>query len=94
MWREAANFPYLSGEVVGLMKLAMAQVMDELVGGKLLDIVHPALQIHDEILFVCREDMAQELGELVKDRFENIAPLRVPIKAEAAIGKTWGGIAK
>lgn len=91
--RECGNFPYQSG-AQGTIKLTMAQVWDDIVGMGMLEVVQPALQIHDEILFVCREDMAEDIIELVVHRFENCVKLRVPIKASGAKANTWGDIEK
>lgn len=91
--REASNFRYQSG-AQGTIKLTMAAVWDDLQHGHMLDVVHPLLQVHDELLFECREDVADELIDLVKYRFETCAPLRVPIKAGGAKAHTWGHLDK
>jgi DNA polymerase-1 len=89
--REVGNFPYQSG-AQGTIKLTMAAVFDDLMGTE--DIIHPLLQVHDELLFECREDMADELIALVRYRFETCAPLRVPIKASGAKASSWGALDK
>jgi DNA polymerase I-like protein with 3'-5' exonuclease and polymerase domains len=58
------------------------------------EVVKPILQVHDELLFYCREDVKDEWGELVRDRFEHCAPLNVPIKAGTADAKDWGSLEK
>jgi DNA polymerase I-like protein with 3'-5' exonuclease and polymerase domains len=60
----------------------------------LLDVCEPRLQVHDELIFECREDMVEEVGELAKYRFQNCAPLHVPIKAGAVSADTWGDLEK
>lgn len=91
--REAGNFRYQAG-AQGTIKLTMAAVWDDLEQGGMLDVVHPLLQVHDELLFECREDVADELIDLVTYRFETCAPLRVPIKAGGAKAHTWGHLDK
>lgn len=91
--REGSNFPYQSG-AQGTIKLAMAAVMDDLEQGNLLDIVHVLLQVHDELVFECREDVAEDLIELVRYRFETCVELEVPIKASGAKAETWGDLEK
>lgn len=91
--REAGNFPYQSG-AQGTIKLTMAAVWDDINTPDMLEVIHPLLQIHDEILFECREDIADDLIELVKSRFEQCAPLRVPIKAGGAKAINWGSLEK
>lgn len=91
--REVGNFPYQSG-AQGTIKLTMAAVMDDLEASGLLEKCDPVLQIHDELLFEVDEDVADEIEEHVKWRFETCAPLRVPIKAGGARAATWGSIEK
>lgn len=91
--REVGNFPYQSG-AQGTIKLTMAELWDTLVSCKLLDVAKPLLQVHDELLFEVREDMAEEIGELTKHFFEHCAPLNVPIKAGVAIADNWGSLEK
>lgn len=93
--REAGNFP-IQSTAQGTVKLTMAAVQDDLVGAGLHgDVVWPLLQIHDELLFEVRQDMAEEIAELVKWRFETCVQLDVPIKAGAAMSsESWGRIPK
>lgn len=91
--REAGNFP-IQSLAQGTVKLTMAAVHDDLEMADMWDVVAPLLQIHDELLFEVREDMALELAELVKWRFETCCTLNVPIKASAAMANDWGSIPK
>lgn len=92
--REAGNFPVQSG-AQGTVKLAMAKIMDDFKDmGILGEIYNPVLQIHDEILGVCRLDMAKEVGEYIKDVFQNIVRLSIPIRAEMATAECWGLLEK
>lgn len=78
----------------GTIKITMAMVMDELESGNDLEVVHPLLQVHDELIFECREDVAEELGLMVSRKFETCVPLDVPIKAGIAMASTWGTLPK
>jgi len=91
--REVGNFPYQAG-AQGTIKVTMAAVWDDLEQSNMLDVVHPLLQVHDELLFECREDVADELIEAVKYRFETCAPLKVPLKASGAKAANWGSLDK
>jgi DNA polymerase-1 len=91
--REVGNFPYQGG-ANGTFKLTMAAVWDDLEQSNMLDVVHPLLPVHDELLFECREDVADELIEAVKFRFETCAPLRVPLVASGAKAANWGSLDK
>lgn len=91
--REAGNFP-IQATAQGTVKLTMGQVYEDMEQGSLFDVAHPLLQIHDELLFECREDVAEELGELVKERFCTSVQLEVPIKAEHGTAPVWGALVK
>lgn len=90
--REVGNFPYQSG-AQGTIKLTMAEVQDDLESG-LLEVVHPLLQVHDELIFESRDGVADELIEMVSHRFEHCVDLNVPIKASGSKANTWGDIKK
>lgn len=92
--REGSNHPMQCG-AQGTIKLTTAAVDSILAqSGMYGDVCYPLLQIHDELLFECREDMAQEIGELVKWQFENIVRLEVPIEASTVTAESWGTLAK
>lgn len=91
--REGANFP-IQSTAQGTVKLTMAEVFDDMRAMKMLDVAHPLLQIHDEILYEVREDAAEELAELTKHRFENCVRFDVPIKASSATSINWGLLQK
>lgn len=93
--REAANMP-IQSTAQGTIKLAMSAIQDDLVdSGMYGDVCWPLLQIHDEILVEVREDVAEEIAELMKFRFETCVKLDVPIKAGAAMSNhSWGQVAK
>ena len=85
----------ISNKDAGVMlayKLAKLGVWDDL--QPMHEVVNSLLQIHDELLFECREDVAEELGAIVKYRFETAVKLRVPIKAEVATAPVWGLLEK
>lgn len=91
--REVGNFP-IQSTAQGTVKLTMAAVQDDLEQGHMLDVIHPLLQVHDELLFEVREDVADELGAHVAWRFETCVELTVPIKAGVAKALTWGAMPK
>lgn len=92
--REAGNMP-IQGFACGTLKLTMAAVQDDLVAEKMYGSVwYPLLPIHDEILCECREDVVEDIAELIKWRFRTCVELAVPIEAEAAWAPRWGQICK
>lgn len=93
--REVGNFP-IQSTAQGTVKLTMAAVQDDLTtpGGGYGEVIWPLLQIHDELLFECREDVAEEYGAHVSMRFETCVHLDVPIQASSATSENWGKLQK
>ena len=84
--RIALNTP-IQGTAADLIKLAMIRVENALNASfpqaKLL------LQVHDELIVECPEDLAQDVAKLVSREMEGVAQLKVPLTAEANYGKSW-----
>ena len=84
--RIALNTP-IQGTAADLIKLAMIRVdkalREEYPEARLL------LQVHDELIVECPEEIAQGVAKLVSREMEHIADLKVPLTAEAKIGKSW-----
>jgi len=47
------------------------------------------LQVHDELIVECPEEIADEVSQLVSSVMQNVAELAVPLTAEAKYGKSW-----
>ena len=47
------------------------------------------MQIHDELVFECREDARALAFEIIKKEMEGALPLQVPLKVELGWGKNW-----
>jgi DNA polymerase-1 len=84
--RIALNTP-IQGTAADLIKLAMIRVDQALRNNypeaKLL------LQVHDELIVECPQELATAVAELVSREMENVATLDVPLTAEAKTGKRW-----
>ena len=84
--RIALNTP-IQGTAADLIKLAMIHVHDALKckfpEAKLI------LQVHDELIVECPEEIAHEVAQLVSTQMEAVASLSVPLTAEAKWGKSW-----
>ena len=84
--RIALNTP-IQGTAADLMKLAMIRVENALnqqfPEAKLL------LQVHDELIVECQEEIAPQVAALVSGEMEHVAALKVPLTAEAKFGKSW-----
>lgn len=84
--RLAINTP-IQGSAADLIKLAMVNLYNKLREKALpADII---LQIHDELLVEVREDIADDVAQIVKETMENAYPMRVPITVDVKIGDNW-----
>ena len=84
--RIALNTP-IQGTAADIIKIAMIRVENALKEhypeAKLL------LQVHDELIVECPEEIASDVAALVSREMENVAHLSVPLTAEAKFGKSW-----
>ncbi len=84
--RIALNTP-IQGTAADLIKLAMLRV------DKALRETYPQakllLQVHDELIVECPEEIAPAVAGLVSREMEQVAALSVPLTAEAKFGKSW-----
>jgi DNA polymerase-1 len=83
--REAVNTRF-QGSAADLIKLSMNKINNAMLNenAKML------LQIHDELIFEVRDDLAQDFANKAQEIMENIYKLNVKLKASVAIGKSWG----
>jgi DNA polymerase I len=83
--RYAVNMP-IQGTAADIMKRAMIDVHAALAPR---DDVRMILTVHDELLFEARADRAEEVADLVRDRMQSAATLRVPLTVDVGIGANW-----
>ncbi len=84
--RVARNMP-IQGTAADIIKLAMVKVYrrlkDEGLKARLI------LQVHDELIVEAPEEEALRVALLLTEEMEQVCSLRVPLVAEAHIGKSW-----
>lgn len=84
--RVARNMP-IQGAAADIIKIAMIRVYDRLrregMRARLI------LQVHDELIVEAPEEEAEQAAALLTEEMERAVNLRVPMVAEAKIGKTW-----
>ena len=81
--REATNTKF-QGSAADIIKMAMLKLQPTLNSDKKL-----LLQIHDELIFEVKDEMANEFGEFAKSVMENIYKLNVPLLTSLNIAKNW-----
>lgn len=84
--RAALNAP-IQGSAADLIKLAMIKLEDDIRAAGLP--CRMLLQIHDELVFECREDSVPGAMELIRAGMENVVKLAVPLKVDVRAGRNW-----
>ena len=84
--RIALNTP-IQGTAADLIKLAMIRV-DRILLEKYPE-ARLILQVHDELIVECPEEVAESVAELISQQMEQVANLSVPLLAEAKLGRSW-----
>ena len=84
--RIALNTP-IQGTAADLIKLAMIRVDNAL--REQYPQAELLLQVHDELIVECPEEIAGEVAGLVSREMTQVAALDVPLVAEANWGKSW-----
>jgi DNA polymerase-1 len=85
--RAAVNAP-IQGFEADLMRLAMVEIARDIVAPA-PDKIKLILQVHDEIIFECDENVANEFAKKIREKMENICKISVPLVAESNIGTKW-----
>ena len=85
--RIAINTP-IQGSAADIVKTAMIKVQAALeksdTGAKML------LQVHDELIFECPEDNAENAISIIQREMENAVQLKIPLRVSVERGKDWG----
>jgi DNA polymerase-1 len=77
----------MQGTAADIIKLAMIQVDQWLQQSKLQ--ARLLLQVHDELVFEVRRELADDLIAHVRELMSGAAELRVPLKVDAGSGENW-----
>ncbi len=84
--RESVNTVF-QGSAADLIKLSMLNI-DSLIAEDNLD-VNMILQIHDELIFEVKDDVASKIADRFSYIMENIYLLDVKLRCSVAIAKSW-----
>ena len=84
--RTAINTP-IQGSAADIIKLAMVRIYrrlkDEGFASRLI------LQVHDELIFEVPPHEEERICDLVRREMEGAMPLKVPLKVDIGVGKSW-----
>lgn len=86
--RAAVNAP-IQGYEADLMRRAMVNLDRDIIQPN-ADKIRMIMQVHDEIIFECDENMADEFAKKIENTMETVSKLSVPLAADYVIGKFWG----
>jgi DNA polymerase-1 len=84
--RAAVNAP-MQGSAADIIKRAMLDLHAWL--GTQEGRARMVLQVHDELVFECREDFVDTLVTEAKRRMQGAVELRVPLTVDAGVGDNW-----
>jgi len=84
--RAAINTP-IQGSAADMIKTAMVRIHSLLQEQKLK--TKMILQVHDELVFEVPTEEKKQAEKLILSEMESAMKLRVPLKVDAAWGKTW-----
>jgi len=85
--RAAQNMP-IQGTEADLMKLAMIRLNEKLPKG-----AEMIMQVHDSIMVECEPGQAEEVGQIMREVMEEVAPeLGVKLAVDVKTGKNWGEV--
>ena len=84
--RSVLNAP-IQGTAADIMKLAMINLDYAL--KKYYGAARMVLQVHDELLVEVRDDIADEVNEIVVNTMKNAAKLSVPLEVDSRIRLNW-----
>lgn len=85
--RIAINSP-IQGSASEIVKLAMIKIKEEIIKNNLSSKI--LLQVHDEVIFSTPETEITNFTNLLKETFESVFKLSVPLRVTIDYGKSWG----
>jgi DNA polymerase-1 len=88
--RMAINMP-IQGLEADIVKLAMLSA-DKLIKERFTDTARMLLQVHDELIFEVKEDIAEVFSAAIKETMESVYTLKAPLVVDVYTGKNWGEI--
>ena len=87
--RMAVNTP-LQGTAADLIKVAMIEIAKVIKDKYNKDEVRMILQVHDELLFEIKDNLAEKAAQEFKNIMEQGIKLKVPVVVDIKMGKNWG----
>ncbi|OHB17807.1 MAG: hypothetical protein A2749_00990 [Parcubacteria group bacterium RIFCSPHIGHO2_01_FULL_45_26] len=90
--RQAQNAP-VQGTSADIIKLAMVGVDKYIEKKNFRDGVHLLLQIHDELIYEIKEEVAESVSKEIKNIMESVVPNPpIPFPIKSSLGISWGDL--
>ncbi len=87
MWERTAFNMVFQGTAADIIKIAMIRIQNRI--EKEFPKAMMILQVHDELLFECPENLIEDFSKMVKSEMEGAASLNVPLRVDVGKGSTW-----
>jgi DNA polymerase-1 len=84
--RVARNMP-IQGTAADIIKIAMVKVYNRLKAEKME--AKLVLQVHDELIVEAPENEIERAAKILSEEMENACQMKVRLRADVNIGKTW-----
>ena len=84
--RNAINSP-IQGSAADIIKIAMIQIQNAFEKEQIKSVMN--LQVHDELNFDVKPNEADRVKEIVREKMENAATLKVPLIIDMGEGANW-----
>ncbi len=84
--RVARNMP-IQGTAADIIKIAMVHVYRRLKEEKMKSRL--ILQVHDELIVEAPEDEIEKASKILSEEMENACKMKVRLRADVGVGKTW-----
>lgn len=84
--RVARNMP-IQGTAADIIKIAMVRVFNRLLDENMKSRL--ILQVHDELIVEAPEDEIEKASKILSEEMENACKMKVRLRADVGVGKTW-----
>ncbi len=85
--QRAALNSVIQGSAADLIKLAMVNIQRQI--REKSDEIRMLMQIHDELVFECRQDRIEHWSSMITHEMEHALPLKVSLKVDLGSGGNW-----
>jgi DNA polymerase-1 len=93
----AVNAPIQGTATADIIKLALRMVDERMKADGYDDVVHPLLQVHDEIMYEIHDDVHDKAVSIITEVMESVLEKSflefdtpIPIKVDSVSASSWG----